>query len=101
MAKLSTGARFNLGEPWDSDLADFLAAHFGASATEVVRVALRAFINDQLAKDPESKKRFDEARRKRLGLNGDKIRLFRDERSNHGGDILLVRTQLQFRVFPL
>jgi hypothetical protein len=68
-------ARFNLGEPWDSDLADFLVAHFGASATDVVRIALRAFIDDQLAKDPESKKRFDEARRKRLGLNGDKIRL--------------------------
>ena len=75
MAKRSTGARFNLGEPWDSDLADFLVAHFGGSATEVVRTALRAFIDDQLAKDPESKKRFDEARRKRLGLNGDKIRL--------------------------
>jgi hypothetical protein len=75
MAKRSTGARFNLGEPWDSDLADFLVAHFGASATDVVRTALRAFIDDQLAKDPESKKRFDEARRKRLGLNGDKIRL--------------------------
>jgi hypothetical protein len=75
MAKLSTGARFNLGEPWDGDLQDFLAAHFGASATEVVRAALRMFIDDQLAKDPESKKRFDEVRRKRLGLNGDKIRL--------------------------
>jgi hypothetical protein len=75
MAKRSTGARFNLGEPWDSDLADFLAAHFGGSATEVVRAALRIFIEDQLAKDPESKKRFDEARRHRLGLNGDNIRL--------------------------
>jgi hypothetical protein len=74
-AKRSTGARFNLGEPWDGDLADFLVAHFGASATEVVRSALRAFIDDQLTRDPESKKRFDAARRKRLGLDGEKIRL--------------------------
>ena len=75
MAKRSTGARFNLGEPWDGDLSDFLSAHFGASATEVVRTALRAFIDDQLAKDPESRKRFEEARQARLGSKGDKIRL--------------------------
>jgi hypothetical protein len=71
----STGARFNLGEPWDSNLADFLVAHFDASATAVVRMALQAFIDEQLAKDPAARGRFEEARRRRLGINTDKIRL--------------------------
>jgi hypothetical protein len=31
--------------------------------------------DERLAAEPELRKRFDEARRKRLGLNGDKIRL--------------------------
>jgi len=69
MGNRSTGSRFNLGEPWESDLADFLAAHFDASATAVVRAALQGYIADQLTKDPESRRRFDEARQRRLGIS--------------------------------
>jgi hypothetical protein len=68
MPKRSTGARFGLGEPWDGMLTDFLTAHFDGSATAVARIALKAYIEDQLAKDPESRTRYEEARRERLGI---------------------------------
>jgi hypothetical protein len=67
MAVKTTGSRFNLGEPLTSDLADFAAAHYKASETEIIRVALRAFIDERLAAEKDMKARFDEARRKRLG----------------------------------
>jgi hypothetical protein len=50
-------------------ITDFLTAHFDGSATAVARIAMKAYIEDQLAKDPESKKRYDEARRGRLGFH--------------------------------
>ena len=75
MAKRSTGARFNLGEPWDSDLADFCEANFGAPATEIVRRAVKAFIDNHLEDEPALRERFHEARKKRLGANGDNIKL--------------------------
>jgi len=49
-------------------LTDFLTAHFDASATAVARIALKAYIEDQLVKDPEARKRYEEARRERLGI---------------------------------
>jgi hypothetical protein len=52
-------------------LADFLTAHFEGSATAVARAAFKAYIEDQLAKDPESNKRYQEARRERLGIKED------------------------------
>jgi hypothetical protein len=42
---------------------------------EVLREALRDHIDRRLDAEPELRKRFEAARRKRLGLNGDKIRL--------------------------
>lgn len=67
MAKKTTGSRFNLGEPLDTDLADFCEAHYGAPEVRVIREALRLFIDGRLAAEPELRKRFEEARRKRLG----------------------------------
>jgi hypothetical protein len=69
--KRTTGARFHLGQPWDGMLEDFLAAHFDGSATVVARAAFKAYIEDQLAKDPESNKRYQTARRERLGIKED------------------------------
>lgn len=68
MARRSTGARFNLGEPWDGNLADFCAAHYDASATSVVRQALELFYATRFAAEPEVAKRVEDARRKRMGL---------------------------------
>jgi hypothetical protein len=73
--KRTTGSRLALDEPLASDIIDFCEAHRGAPEKRIVADALRAFIDDRLNAEPELKKRFDEARRKRLGQNGDKIRL--------------------------
>jgi len=58
MRRRSTGARFNLGEPWDGKLADFCTAHFSGSATEVVRAALDFFIPAELKRDTATAERF-------------------------------------------
>lgn len=68
MARRSTGARFNLGEPWDGNLADFCAAHYDASATSVVKKALEHFFAARFAVEPEVEKRVEIERQKRLGL---------------------------------
>ncbi|WP_421938124.1 hypothetical protein [Pelagibius sp.] len=59
--------RWKLEEPLASDLVDFCEAHRGAPERRIIADALRAFIDERLAAEPELKKRFDEARRKRLG----------------------------------
>lgn len=68
MPPRSTGSRYKLGEPWDSDLADYCAAHHGAPAINVIRDAVRALIDARLANEPAVKKRFMEARQKRQGV---------------------------------
>jgi hypothetical protein len=47
-------------------LEDFCAAHFDASATEVIRTALEAFIKAELARDLATAERFEalQARRR-------------------------------------
>jgi len=65
--KSSAGFRLNLGEPWESDLADFCEAHHGASATKVIRNALRMMIDAELSRDEGTRERFEDARRRRLG----------------------------------
>jgi hypothetical protein len=57
-ARVKSGARFNLGEPWDGRLADFSAAHFRGSATDVVRAALDVFIPMELARDLATAERY-------------------------------------------
>lgn len=70
MRKRSTGARFNLGEPWDGRLADFCEAHFAASATEVVRAALDIFIPAQLQRDKATAERFEQLQERRKTVGG-------------------------------
>ena len=59
------GFRLDLGEPWESDLADFSAANYDGSKTKVIREALEEHINRRL-QEPEMRARFDRERRKRL-----------------------------------
>lgn len=66
----TTGSRNPFPEPLNSDLADFCEANYYASSKRVIEVALRHFIDARLANEPELRKRFDEARRKRLGAVG-------------------------------
>jgi hypothetical protein len=65
MAQLSTGGRYRLGEPLETDLADFCAANWDSSATSVIRDAVREFIDARLAAEPEMLRRFEEARKRR------------------------------------
>jgi len=66
--------RWKLREPLASDLLDFCEAHRGAPEHRIIADALRAFIDDRLQAEPELRKRFEEARRKRLGLiEGDNV----------------------------
>lgn len=67
MAKKTTGSRLQLGEPLASDLADFCEAHYGAPEIRIIREALRQFIDTRLGAEPEVARRFEEARRKRIG----------------------------------
>ena len=60
--------RWKLTEPLASDLLDFCEAHRGSPEHRIIADALRAFIDERLAAEPELRKRFDEARRKRLGV---------------------------------
>jgi hypothetical protein len=65
MAQRSKGARSGLGEPIQSMLADFCAAHFKAPEREVIRAAVKFYIEHQLAADPEARKRYEEAQQAR------------------------------------
>jgi hypothetical protein len=75
MANKSKGSRFGLGEPWQGLLADFCAAHYNAPERDIIRAALDSFIQSQLNLEPEMKKRFEDARKKRLGQSGEIVRL--------------------------
>jgi hypothetical protein len=60
--------RWKLPESLFYELQDFSEAHRGAPDHRLIADALRAFIADRLDAEPELKKRFEEARRKRLGI---------------------------------
>ena len=60
--------RWKLREPLASEFLDFCEAHRGAPEHRIIADALRAFIDERLAAEPELKKRYEEARRKRLGI---------------------------------
>ena len=66
--KRTTGSRNPLPEPLNADFIDFCEAHRGSPGYRIIEDALRAFIDERLAAEPELKKRFDAARRKRLGV---------------------------------
>ncbi|MGA3309799.1 MAG: hypothetical protein ABSD08_14465 [Xanthobacteraceae bacterium] len=71
MRKRSTGARFNLGEPWDGKLADFCTAHFSGSATEIVQAALDVFIPAELERDKATAERYEKLQAERQSKPGD------------------------------
>ena len=76
MGNSSKGFRLDLGEPLAGELADFCVAHYGASQTNIIRVALEAFISERLVAEPAVAKRYEAARKKRIGgASSDKIRL--------------------------
>ena len=58
--------RAQLGEPLVTDLEDFCAVHYGAPEINVIREAIRNFVDEQLARDPELKKRFDKRQQDRI-----------------------------------
>jgi hypothetical protein len=76
MRKKSTGSRLNLGEPLSGDLSDFCEAHYGASETEIIRRALREFIDARLENEPTMRRRYEQARKTRLA-GKDNIRLLK------------------------
>ena len=55
-----------LGEPLTTDLKDFCALHYGAPEINVIREAIRNFIDEQLARDPELKKKFEKRQQDRM-----------------------------------
>ena len=65
--KKSGGFRLELGEPLAGDLADFQKAHYNASATEIIRQALRDFIDVRLVEEPAMRKRYEAAKKDRTG----------------------------------
>jgi hypothetical protein len=69
--RVKSGARFNLGEPWDARLADFCSAHFRGSATDVVRAALDVFIPMELARDLATAERYQKLQAAREGTQDD------------------------------
>jgi hypothetical protein len=55
-----------LGEPLGTDLEDFCTVHHGAPQINVIREAVRMFIDDELARSPELQKKFDNLRQSRI-----------------------------------
>jgi len=64
---------FNLGDDLSMRLRDFCEANWSASKVRVVREALDQFIIRQLSEEPEMRKRYEEARRKRAGKTDSKL----------------------------
>ena len=66
MPRAYNDAKWQLGEPWASKLADFLAASYNGSAKQVVREALDEHIDERLANEPALRERVERFRKKRL-----------------------------------
>jgi len=47
-------------------LADFCVAHYGAPAIQIIREAVKSFISQRIAQEPELRSRYDAAKRERL-----------------------------------
>jgi hypothetical protein len=66
VTKESKGFRLVLGGELEKKLGYFCVAHYGAPQTNIIRLALEAFIEQRLKAEPQVRKRFEDARRKRL-----------------------------------
>ena len=53
MARKTTGSRYRLGEPLNSELAAFCDALVGTLEIRVIREALRMYMDHRLATEPE------------------------------------------------
>lgn len=65
MARTTTGARYRLGPDLMNDLADFCVAQDGAPEIQVIRTAVREYLDRRLS-EPEVRRRWAEARQNRL-----------------------------------
>jgi|HubBroStandDraft_2_1064218.scaffolds.fasta_scaffold416341_1 hypothetical protein len=73
--KRTTGSRLGFDEPLASDFLDFRLANYEAPEMNVIREALREHIDRRL-QEPETRKRFEEARGRRIGAkNGSNVRV--------------------------
>jgi len=72
---MSKAKSYNLGDETSSLLQDFCEAHYGAPEVRIIREAVRSFVDQSLCAEPELKKRFEAARRQRLGVNVHPIRI--------------------------
>jgi hypothetical protein len=71
--KKKPSGRLPLEEPLAGDLADFCTAHYGSPEREVIRAALRFFIDTALDAEPEMRKRYDAIKKARVGGAAPKI----------------------------
>src|SRR5262252_3851061 len=69
---------------------DLRQAYLGAPENRIVAEALELFIAGRLAAEPEVKRRYDEARRRRLGLSGGPVRLIAEkpDENNTPGNVV-------------
>jgi lipid A 4'-phosphatase len=65
---------------------DLREAYLGAPEGRIVAEALELFITDRLRAEPEVKRRYEEARKRRLGLSGSTVRLVANEQSHDEKD---------------
>lgn len=79
MAKKPTKGRIRLGNPIQDDLADFCEAHYGAPQINIIRRAVKAFIKDRLAAEPELKERYEAARKERRGQTESNIHIIKSD----------------------
>lgn len=74
----SSGFRLDLGVELESKLADFCAAYYNASKTQVIREALNSYIDAVLDNEPERRKRYELEKRKRLGQSA-RVKIVRSD----------------------
>jgi Arc/MetJ-type ribon-helix-helix transcriptional regulator len=61
----SQGFRIDLGDELHTKLKDFCAAYYRANQSEVIREAVDWYIDLILSREPERRRRYEEARRER------------------------------------
>jgi lipid A 4'-phosphatase len=68
-------------------LQDIREAYFGASEQRIISEAIDCFIAERLRTEPEVKRRYEAARRRRLGLSGPAVRLVATDKGDDDGHI--------------
>jgi hypothetical protein len=73
----STGSRFHLGEPWDTELSAFCAAVIDIDRTKVARRAISAYIKQFVAENEGIRKEYERIRAEMIGAKSDKVTVLR------------------------